>query len=220
MYSRRHFHPEMPGRSSRKPSNSSSLRSGYRAYPRSAISLYNETFHEVTLDTGTRYPCTQEDLDATGGIDRQTASHALKFKNRLRWFANPNHGPFVDARIAAREIFDHNALGRTPSVAESDAINRLYTGIERATREHWAPDLAIKAFCDLDKVFFCGRLRGHVCLSWKPQDPSGADSFGCTWYLRGGQCEIQLYASDIFFGHESGSSRFVQMFQTLLHEMM
>ena len=116
-----------------------------------------------------------------------------------------------------REVFDHNDLERIPSAAESDAIKRLYKGIEMAAKELWGPDLAVKAFCDLDKVFFCGRLRGHVCLTWRSKDTSGRGLFGWTPYLTGGKCVIEMFASEIF--RPGPKSYLFQMFETLLHEM-
>ena len=207
----------MPTKSSRKPSHSSNPRTGYIDCCRISKSLYRESFHNVTLDTGTRYPCTQKELDTAVGINRPTASRAVEDKDRARWYARLKDRPFVDVNVAAREVFDHNILRRTPSAAESDAINRLQTGIEIARMGYWGPDLAIKAFCDLDKVFFCSRLAGHVCLTWRSKASFGEWLLGSTHYLGGGKSVIWLYASELFF---QSRSCFMEMLETLLHEMM
>lgn len=187
-------------------------------FHRDAEDLYREAFYDITPHAGTKYPCTQKDLNATGGANRRTTLDEYEFRNKTRWFAYPNKGPFLDARIAAREVYDHNDLKRAPSAAENEAINRLIAGFKKAGKEPWGPDLAIKAFCDLDKVFFCGRLKGHVCLAWKPDRSVKKDWFGVTLPLGGGKCVIQLNAHSIFLEPRDGSC-FVQMFNTLLHEM-
>lgn len=191
-------------------------------FHRNAKSLYEESFHDISLEKGTEYPCTREDLIASGGTHRRSALDALKVKDRRKWFAHPNNGPFLDARIAAREVFDHNDPKRVPSAAEDEAIKRLKTGFKNAATERWGPDLPIKMFCDLDKVFFGGRLKGNVCLTWNPdrlfpRSPSGT-VLGITMYLGKGQCAILLNADHILLRPKE-NSRFVCMFATLLHEM-
>lgn len=187
-------------------------------FRRSPQELYKEAFYEVSVDTGTEYPCTKEELDASGGVNRHTAMKAYYKKDKTKWFPHKNHGPFVEARTAAREVFDRNHPTRIPSVAEDEAMSRLMTAFGKAGREPWGPDLAIKAFCDLDKVFFFGRLKGHVCLTWDGGGVCGKDCWGSTQYLEKGKCVILLNADQIFF-HSPDGLGFVQMFSTLLHEM-
>ena len=186
---------------------------------RSAKSLFKESSYDVTPDTGTRYPCTQEELNATGGMDRRASRDILTTKDKSKLFARLNEGPFVDARTAAREVYDYNDMSRIPSAAEDEAIHRLQTGLVKAAKEGWGPDLTIKAFCDLDKAFFCGRLKGHSYLSWT----SGRSSYyqntlGITNYLGDGKCRIKLNAHDVFF-KPCDTSHFFFMFAVLLHEM-
>lgn len=57
--------------------------------------------------------------------------------------------------LAAYQLVRHNRPMREPSPEEHDAIKRLR---ECVTVEDWEPDLVIKAFRDLDTVFFKGRL--------------------------------------------------------------
>lgn len=193
-----------------------------QVFPRDPEELYEESFCDVTPDTGTNYPCTQKDLNASGGALRQglrDVDKLLQRGNTVSYDAHRNNGPFIDARKAAREIFDHNDQKRTPSATENEALSRLIAGFEIARREPWGPDLAIKAFCDLDKVFFCGRLKGNVFLTWMSKEPiSRGTLFGDTAYMGQGRCVIRMNAYAIFFTHIIGS-KFVQMFGTLLHEM-
>ena len=187
-------------------------------FRRNIQELHKEAFYEVSVDTGTNYPCTKEELKASGGVNRHTAITARYKKDKTKWFPRKNNGPFVEVRTAAREVFDHNHPTRIPSVAEDEAMSRLMTAFEKARREPWGPDLAIKAFCDLDKVFFCGRLKGHVCLTWDADSVCGKDCWGSTQYLDKGKCVILLNADHIFH-HPPDGLGFVQMFSTLLHEM-
>ena len=91
-------------------------------------------------------------------------------------------------------------------------------------RYDWrGPDLAIKAFCDLDTVFFRGRLKGHVCVSWADtkEFPPGKARFGQTVCLGQGKALIQLNVHFIFIGWNCRDGRLlIQMHATVLHEMM
>ena len=225
--SSRHFNPEKPINSSSEPSRPSNSRSSYpsrdqdtiQAFHRSAQSLYDESFYDITPDKATKYPCTKEELEASGGLNRRTAYNSLALEDKSKWFSEPNNGPFVGARIAAREIFDHSDPKRTRSATEISAIHRLQTGFHNAIREYWGPDLAIKTFCDLDQVFFCGRLKRHVCLTWRSGRTLRETCRGVTTYLDKGKCVIQLNSYNIFLRPRE-TPRFVCMFETLLHEMM
>lgn len=191
-----------------------------QVFPRHPRELYEESGYDIAPDTATNYPCTQRELNASGGVNRQMAIDEETVMN-MKLFAHPNKGPFTDARKAAREIFDHNDQKRTPSATENEAINRLVDGFENAVRQPWGPDLAIKAFCDLDKVFFCGRLKGHVCLTWMSErsvDSEGNAFYARSGYMGKGKCVMHLNAYMIFFRNHVGSC-FGQMFATVLHEM-
>lgn len=130
--------------------------------------------------------------------------------------------------IAAREVYLHNIPDKTgkrngiPSVKEREATNRLRAMMLKACRDPWGPDLAIKIFCDLDAVFFCGRLRGHVCVTWADEGefPDG-DVFGHTVFVGEGKAVIQLNGRFLFFGWGVRDGRvFTQMLATVLHEMV
>lgn len=207
--------PHSPGPSTSFPSLS---QNAIHVLPRDAEDLYHKAFDDVSPHKGTDYPCTTEDLNASGGIARQTPLGGDVQAKKALWFTGPNAGPFIDPAKVSREIFDHNQPIRVPSAAEERAIQRLVTGFKNAGQKYWGPDLAVKAFCDLDEVFFCGRLRGHVCLTWRSDESFQDYYFGNTVLLKGGKCVIQLNAYGIFFAFEEVSG-FTQMFATLLHEM-
>lgn len=105
---------------------------------------------------------------------------------------------------------------------EQHAIDRLLAMLEKACQEPWGPDLAIKVFCDLDAVFFGGKLKGHVCITWADvgEFPE-RNVFGHTIFLGQGKAVIQLNAQFVFFdwGVEDGRL-FAQMLATVLHEMV
>lgn len=60
------------------------------------------------------------------------------------------------------EGFSH--LNRRISPTAQAAIFRLQGGLGI---KDWKPDLIIKAFMDLDAVFFAGKLRCHTTISWR-----------------------------------------------------
>ena len=65
---------------------------------------------------------------------------------------------------AAYQITRHNRMHKEPPLEELDAIKRLKKALEI---HDWAPDLIIKAFKDLDTVFFKGRLLGNSLVRWR-----------------------------------------------------
>ena len=211
---------------SNKAPDSPSLRTSYQVTDQDTIQIYHrktedlirDSFNDIIPDTATNYPCTQRDLNASGGVNRRTAQDAYKLKNKTNWFAHSNNGPFIDPRLAAREVFDHNNADRTPSAAESEAISRLIAGFNIASQGYWGPDLIIKAFCDLDKVLFCGRLRGHVCVNFTINRSVKEACFATSLYLGQGKSVIQLNAISIFSSLYKDSG-FHQMWATMLHEM-
>lgn len=182
--------------------------------------LHDTAFRDVSLDSGTAYICTQSDLDATGGLARREYPKDVQGDRkaaRKRWFPQPNHGPFVAPRQACLEIFKHNDLHRKPGKSEREAIERLCKAIAEGRQHSWGPDLIIKAFCDLDVVFFRGRLRGHVCVRWLCDwSADRSTTWGSTIYIGEGKCSIKLNADTILLEHPRP---FERMFATMLHEM-
>ena len=141
------------------------------------------------------------------------------------WFPRRNRGKLVSTKRATLDIVEYNALERIPAAEEEDAIDRLLTMLDNARQGSWSPDVAIKAFCDLDTVFFRGRLRGHVCVTWATLEAfnqmPGPPIFSHTVSLGQGKALIQLNAYYILFeGRRNGARPIRQTFATLLHEMM
>ena len=182
--------------------------------------LYEEASWDVSPNTGTEYPCTQGDLDACGGNFRHASIRRGLAEVRAIWFSQPNTGPKVGIKQAALDIFQHNSRGRMQSAMEDEAIERLCIMIENACRGSWGPDVVIKCFCDLDLVFFRGKLRGHVCVTWAGGSEFEPATYGHTAPLGHGKALIQLNARFIFL--ESGhwhERPLNQTLATLLHEM-
>jgi len=168
-------------------------------------SWYDQAFERFRVDTGTRYPSRQDELD------RHWDSI---FKRR-------NKGPFVSSLRATQDMIDHNDLHRRISSAEAAAIARLQEITSDVKHgASWGPDIAVKAFKDLDLVFFGGKLNGHVCVMW---DDLGMDALGVTEYPGDAQedenqSHIVLNADLIF--NQAERHPFCQVLHTLLHEMV
>ena len=192
-----------------------------RSFRRHSRELYDEALLDVSPDTGTVYPCTERELDASGGKHRFADPHRALADLRAIWFSEPNTGPKVGIRQAALDIFQHNVSGRRPPAKEEDAIGRLCIMIDNACKGHWGPDVAIKCFCDLDTVFFRGKLRGHVCVSWAGQrEFDSATCWGQTRSLGRGKALIQLNARFVFLDRSPSHERPLnQTLATLVHEM-
>ena len=168
--------------------------------------LRHLAFQRVRRDRGANYPCTRGEL-----YDAITPDH---------------HPPrsCVSPSQAAYEVYAHNRRGRNLGQAEYDAVRRL----ERATldvyeaRVDFTPDLILKAFCDLDQVFFLGFLRRNVYVDWRsassfpPPHPRRL-TMGHTETLDRGKAVIHLNADGIFAN--TGMTPFVEMWRTTLHEM-
>ena len=99
-------------------------------------------------------------------------------------------------------LVKHNRLEKELSSKEADAVKRLRKSLKI---KDWGPDLIIKAFQDLDTLFFRGVLVGNCLVKWR--DPEGCrrvDAEGkCTWYgltepLASKQVAITLSAEHIF----------------------
>ena len=175
--------------------------------------LDEQAFKPFGVDTGTSYPTTQEELD---------------FHRRSLWL-RPNPNKFVSENCATADMMRQNDPKRRVSKAEFEACERLKTLLRNHKAGHpYGPDLAVKAFKDLDLVFFGGHLSGHVTVRWSGCSKIGGfdcDGKGkcCYGFAQNtirhgsGQCRIFLNADLIF---SSGiEDPFKQMMTTLLHEM-
>lgn len=166
--------------------------------------LYDLALRHLSSNRGTYYDISQSDLDrAIHPRGHPTAPHR-------------------SLRSIEDEIVAHNRLDRVPGQSERAAIRRLNDAIRWCERNRWGPDLVIKAFLDLDKIFFCSRLRDIVRVMWKPNINSPGHYF-CGLTKRdstnpdSGRYEIWLNADEIIRSGEH--IPFPQMFVTILHEM-
>ena len=172
--------------------------------------MYNESFKLFRADSGTRYPCSQSEID---------------FHHRGQFFRT-NKGPFVSAFEATSEIVRHNKETRKVPHPELAAIDRLIDAVLDAEEYGCGPDIIVKAFSDLDLVFFDGRLRGNVCVQWASNEyfqqwqvPLGAWGFTIKPQPgEVGQCRVKLNAKTILLD-PSTDTPFKTMFGTMLHEM-
>ena len=172
--------------------------------------VYQEAFKPFHTHKGTQYHCSQSQLD---------------FHHRGK-FPHPNKGPFVSAIDATSEIVWHNKETRNIPNFEKAAIGRLIDAILDAEEYGYSPDIIVKAFADLDLVFFNGKLRGNVCVQW------ASDEYFQSWKVpigtwgftvrpqpgEVGQCRIKLNAKTILLD-PSTDTPFKTMFGTMLHEM-
>ena len=172
--------------------------------------LFQQALQPFNQHSGTLYPCSQVEIDS----------------HRENVFPNRNNGPFVTSREATKEVMWQNDTKRiTPILFETGAIKRLLWAASCAQGGLiLGPDVVIKAFADLDLVFFGGRLRNHVTVQWRADIHAPGRVWGtCERPRRGeeGQCRIKLNASMIFKEAWTQRTRnpFESMMGTLLHEM-
>lgn len=114
--------------------------------------LHSAALQEFRIDRGTPYPCFQPELDF----------------HHIPEFIHPNDKPSISKHAATEENMWHNEPRRTIPTLEAAAISRLQKSIKSfdARKETHGPDFLIKAFLDLDTVFFGGFLRGNVKVKW------------------------------------------------------
>ena len=177
--------------------------SGYGVIPSGPREeLYARAFRPVYSNRGSYYECSQRDIDR--------ATHLY----------GHHSGHYVSSRRAVDEIVTQNNLRRTPGPSESDAVRRLRHAKNRCERDGWGPDLVIKAFLDLDKIFFCSRLRDIVKVKWKRNLHRPGMSGCCvrdSAHPNSRRREIWLNADVIL--RRSERRPFSEMFSTILHEM-
>ncbi|KAL8939987.1 MAG: hypothetical protein Q9211_002491 [Gyalolechia sp. 1 TL-2023] len=122
-------------------------------------------------------------------------------------------------------------------VATNKLVNFLNQDIERGTKEHaalrrlaygmqlaeWGPDLFLKAFDDLDIVFFRGVLATRTQIQYMTEEEvlrefrPNVHILGCCAPLGFGRCRIVLNSSGNFLNQPNP---FAQMWNTILHEMV
>ena len=174
--------------------------------PTPAEQMYHASQDRIWERSGSRYPCSQSELD---------------FHHWGR-FDTENSGPFVSLWEATEEVMVQNDERRRLSPDELEATAQLNRVVrDRTYRYH--PDIIVKAFKDLDTVFFGGRLHGNVIVSWANQTHDiekhvlGDTSHAIPW--EEGQARILLNPRTIFLRNTVYETPLQAMFSTLLHEV-
>ncbi|MCJ1462285.1 hypothetical protein MMC07_000885 [Pseudocyphellaria aurata] len=178
-------------------------KSYYPLYRRKA--LYESCRQLPLASRGTPYPCHQDDLDSCA---------SLPYKS-----PHPKRSP--EAASLELEYFLHpNAW---ISLTVQAAIDRLLAGLQI---DNWKPDIVIKAFRDLDIVFFNGKVHGLTTIRWQSptwwerprQTPDGHLMHqGLTEYLGRGTAAIHLNAWTILMDTPDPK---LAMWSVVLHEMV
>ncbi|KAL9612758.1 MAG: hypothetical protein Q9167_002643 [Letrouitia subvulpina] len=171
--------------------------------------LYRLALTPISTHTGYPYPCRQEDLDSYSRKKKSTLFGEF-LRDIVLWWPES-----IDAVI--RDIEAYLDPDRPPSAEERSAMDRLYKALCLKGGE-WTPDVPIKAFRDLDTVFFQGRLSGNVKVGWvRSTQITTPNSIGTTIYRFNGQSEIALDADYHIF---EAQYPWKSMWQTLIHEMV
>ncbi|KAL9585772.1 MAG: hypothetical protein Q9212_001322 [Teloschistes hypoglaucus] len=164
--------------------------------------LVEISHYEVETTRGTAYPCRAKDL--------------ISYRRRPLRTAKPP----MDNEAATRLLVDWLSKPVVAGSVEHAAMHNLANGMQL---EEWGPDLIIKAFDDLDVLFFRGVLATRTQLEWASpaqlremgEDPERI--YGVTTNLGYGRCQISLNAISVFL---LSRDPYTQMWATMLHEMV
>lgn len=171
---------------------------------------YQQAFLPFRTDTGTPYPCYQSDLDV----------------HNTGVFQRPNKFPLVSAMEATRDVMYQNHVTTRVPPTELVAIDNLKKTVDAVEkRMDFGPDLAVKAFGDLDLLFFGGWLRDNVRVQWVKANDHARFSQAAkrVWAVathlpERGKCLIKLNA-DILLRRSDEEDPLRFILGTLLHEM-
>ena len=94
----------------------------------------------VIVGKGTDYPCTQGQIDAYQHF----------------------RGRDVPSIRGTREVIRYFNRFLYPAPVQTSSLKRLAMSINHPGK--WGPDVAVKAFHDIDTAFFGGELRDRVCI--------------------------------------------------------
>lgn len=133
----------------------------------------------VHVNTGTDYPCKRKQLIETQTrTPRGPREPAHKLMDVLHGLVTWNH------------------LDKVPLPPEQRAIGRFAAAIKAL----FGPDLAIKAYHDLDLIFYGGKLRGNAILRWNHKTGPRDDYLGKTSPSKRGRTQtiIDLNAATIW----------------------
>ena len=192
--------------------------------------LYMATGAILSVHKGTPYPA--EDAYLLSLYRGFSNAEVIKYAQ--------DEASLTTMELATRDLEHilHQTTALAPeAVGAIDRLQRLYSLRQSNT---WGPDLIFKAFDDLDLALFQGKLRGHIQLSWKTEAeftqryPGRVNSYAMTQFsyriLRNNAGKkacwsfvafINLRSSKIFQDPlEGNSTRWDEMFGTLIHEMV
>ena len=187
------------------PHNSSPPPTQSRGGGSSPNSRYHKLWEQALLrpryNKGAAYPVTQAIIDL------------IRLPSTT---SNRNH--LITFESATEQIVQHNDERRVPtSKLELEAIDRLSELFTRSSRARLGPDLIYKVFRDFDIVFFKAQLLGNVEVWWV-SSVTDDSVYGSTAPVRIGKARIAMDANAIF--SEKVKDVYLQMFRTLLHEMV
>ena len=120
--------------------------------------------------------------------------------------------------MSTYQLVRHNRPNKDLPREEADAIERLR---ECLRIKNWGPDLIIKAFRDLDTVFFRGRVVGNCLVRWRDREGCERKHRDCHFYgitspvgpLENRQAQITLNANIMFF---KCKNPYIEMWRTIL----
>lgn len=164
--------------------------------------LYEETKLPITANTGTPYPCTQEQIREYEHFDRRDILIFISLERTTSQLTE-----FLDL---------HPPLYRY----QPEALRRIWLA---RWDSKWGPDLLVKMLPDIDTAFFNNRLRENLVVHWSDSDTMGmrrdtdeTETLGMTSTEGGGNCTVQLNR-DVIFAHANPCK---QMWQSLYHELV
>ena len=120
--------------------------------------------------------------------------------------------------MSTYQLVQHNRPDKDVPREEADAIKRVRDCLKI---KKWGPDLIIKAFRDLDTVFFKGRIVGNCLVRWRDREGCERTHRACEFYgattpvgpLENRQTQITLNANIMFFQCEDP---YIEMWRTVL----
>ena len=161
--------------------------------------LYELSKRSPSVHSGTSYPCSQKDLDA-----------CKRFTHRNRI----HHLPRMEATY---QLSKHNRITKELSTREKTACKNIKDALQI---KDWSPDLAIKAFKDIDTLFFLGRLHGNCLLNWADRARLNivrGSGIGFTQYGDDGPGQARIFLNSYHIFMEMPNP-WVEMWRTILHE--
>ena len=172
---------------------------------------YLQAFQKITPDTGsTFYPCSEDDIKAlTSGTFK--GPHSSIFG-----------GPLTKEK-ATTHLERFLLPGTKLSASETQALQNLRNMLTWENTAAWGPDIFVRTCYDWDKVFFNGRLKGHITIQWQTEENLRKESRSSNgWACRGqcrsndvswrwGHCQIELNADIFLLCPEESRSRIIKV---------